>query len=63
MITELLKPILTILISFALRWFFALIGVEIDEGVFNAIVAGIVLWLLTLIGAESARQLMPRLFK
>ena len=50
MFSELLKTVLTIVVSFGLRWLFTAIGVEVDELTFNAIVAGIVLWFLTQLG-------------
>lgn len=63
MLTEVLKPVLVIVVAFLLRWLFAAIGVEIDEGTFNAIVAGIVTWLLALVGVEGARKAAPNTFK
>lgn len=51
-IKQLVEAALTLVIGFALAWFFKFIGVEIDEKVFMAIVAGIVLWILKAIGLE-----------
>lgn len=50
MFSELLKTALALVVSFGVRWLFTAIGVEVDEATFNAIVAGIVLWLLTQLG-------------
>jgi hypothetical protein len=55
MVDNLLASVLTVLVSFLVRWFFAAIGVEIDEALFNTIVAGIVLWFLSLLGADVAK--------
>ena len=63
MTTEFLKLILTVVIGFALRLLLSAIGVEIDEELFNTLVAGIVLWILTLLGMEVAYRLAPRMFK
>lgn len=52
---ELLKAVLTPLVAFALRWFFALIGVPLDETVFWAIVGALVSYFLSLFGVEAAR--------
>jgi hypothetical protein len=49
---EVIASVLTILISFAIKWFFALINVEVPEATFNAIVAGIVLWFMTQLGTR-----------
>lgn len=50
--SQLLESLLVILIGFALNWFLAQIGVELDVAVFNAIVAGIVVWVLRALGLE-----------
>lgn len=60
MLTEVLKPVLVIVVAFALKYALAAIGVELDEATFNAIVAGIVTYLLALVGVEGAHKLMPR---
>ena len=52
MFSELLKTVLTIVIAFLLRLAFAAIGVEIDIVIFDTIVAGIVVWLLTRLGYD-----------
>lgn len=52
---NLLSAALTLVVSFLLRWFFAYINVQIDEQLFNTIVAGIVLWFMTLFGANTTR--------
>lgn len=53
---EVIASVLTILISFALKWFFAFINVEVDETTFNAIVAGIVLWFMTQLGTRKTAE-------
>jgi hypothetical protein len=63
MATELLKPILVIVVAFLLRMVLLAIGVELDEAVFASIVAGIVTWLLALLGVEAARRAAPNTFK
>lgn len=50
MFSELLKTVLTVVVAFGVRWLFTAIGVEVDEATFNAIVGGIVVWLLTQLG-------------
>jgi xanthosine utilization system XapX-like protein len=55
MLTELLQAALTLVASFAVRWLFALIGVELDEATFNAIVAGLVTLLLGLFTVRATR--------
>ncbi len=50
-----LQVVLTVLVAAGLRFLFTLINVEVDEGTFNAIVAGIVIWLLAQIGVDVAR--------
>lgn len=65
--SQLLESLLVILIGFGLSWLMVQIDVELDVGVFNAIVAGIVLWILRLLGLEltfrviaSVRRLLKR---
>jgi hypothetical protein len=60
MLTELLQAALTLAASFAVRWFFALIGVEIDEATFNSIVAGLVTLLLGLFAYRGTRAAIVR---
>jgi len=57
---ELLQAALSLVVAFALRWLLVAIGVELDEGVFIALVAGIVVWLLGLFGVEVARAAKVR---
>lgn len=52
---ELLQAALTLVVAFFLRWFFAAIGIELEEGLFAAIVGAIVAWLLGLFGVGLAR--------
>lgn len=63
MATELLRSVLLLVVAFALRWFLQLIGVEIDDLNFNAIVAAFVAWVLTQLGVEGARRAAPNTFK
>ena len=51
-VNQLLESLLVVLIGFALRWFLAAIGVEIDDTLFNTLVAAMVLWILRLLGVE-----------
>ena len=51
---ELLQAALTLVVAFAVRWFFGLIGFEIDDAVFNTLVGAIVVYLLGLFGVEFA---------
>ena len=61
--SDLLKSVLVILVSFFVRWFFGVIGVEIDDATFNAIVAALVTLFLSLIGVGAAQRAMPNTFK
>jgi uncharacterized protein YacL len=63
MLNELLKSALVLVIGFVLKWFLALIGVEIDPELFNTLVAAIVTYLLALLGLEAAKAKAPRYFK
>jgi uncharacterized protein YacL len=63
MLNELLKAALVLVVSFAIRWFLALIGVEIDPELFNTLVAAIVTYLLALLGLEAAKAKAPKYFK
>lgn len=67
MIAELVAPVLAIVIAFLLRGAIALINkgleilkvearLELDETVFNSLVAGLVVYLLTLLGIEAAAR-------
>jgi uncharacterized membrane protein len=66
MLNELVISVLVLLVSFAVRWFFAQINVQIDEATFNAIVGGIVTILLAWLGmnltAAAAHKFLPSLF-
>jgi len=44
----LLQAALTLVVGFGLKWFFALIGFEVDEATLNALVGAIVAFLLGL---------------
>jgi uncharacterized protein YacL len=63
MLNELLKAALVLVVSFAIRWFLTLIGVEIDPELFNTLVAAIVTYLLALLGLEAAKAKAPKYFK
>lgn len=54
MIEELLKPVLVVVIGYLLKLGLGLIGVQIDEALFNTLVVAIVTYLLGLIFAEPA---------
>lgn len=62
MYRELLLAILTPVVAFALRWFFTLIGFEMDDGTFMALVGAIVLWFINLFLGNVARKANPTLF-
>jgi len=51
---ELLAPVLTIVIGWLVRAALRALKVEFSEETFNALVAAIVVYLLTLLGVESA---------
>lgn len=63
MLNEVLRGVLVILVGAGLRLLLAGIGVEIDEVLFNTIVAGIVVWIMTQLGLEIAKAAAPRYFK
>jgi hypothetical protein len=63
MATELLKPVLVIVVGYLLRLALVALGVELDEPTFNAIVLAIVAYLLALVGVEGARRAAPKTFK
>ena len=46
--SHLLQAALTLVVSFAVKWFFAQIGVSMDDASFAAFVGAIVTWLLGL---------------
>ena len=54
MIGELLKPVLVLVVGYLLRLALSALKVEIDAGVFNALVLAIVTYLLALVGVEGA---------
>lgn len=53
MIESLLKPVLVLLLGYLLRLGLVAIGVQLDEAVFNSIVAAIAAHLLALLGLEG----------
>lgn len=62
MLNELLKSALVLVVSFAVKWLLALIGVVIDDAVFNSLVAGLVTYFLTLFGLAGAAKAAPSYF-
>ena len=54
MVAELLKPVLVVVVAFVLRWFFALIKFQVDDGFLAALVVAIVSYLIALLGIEGA---------
>ena len=62
MLSELVKAALVLVIGFALKWLFGLIGFAIDEASFNALVGAIVAYFLTLFGMEGFKKAAPKLF-
>lgn len=62
MLNELLKSALVLLVSFAVKYVLGLIGVVLDEAVFNSIVAGLVTYFLSLLGIEAAARFAPNYF-
>lgn len=56
MIPELVTPILTILVGWLVREALKKLKVEIDEAVYNTLVAAIVVYLLALLGVETAAR-------
>lgn len=63
MATDLLKPVLVLVVGYLLRLALVALGVELDEATFNAIVLAIVAYLLALVGVEGARRAAPNTFK
>jgi hypothetical protein len=59
MVNELVKAVLVLVVGFLLRLVLVAIGVEIDVATFDAIVAGIVVWVLTLLGMNTLRAVFP----
>lgn len=62
MLSEILLPVLTLVIGYAVRKAFAFLKVEIDDKTYNAIVGSIVAYLVALLGLEAARQAAPSFF-
>jgi len=63
MLPEFIKSVLFVVVAFALRAALNAIGVQLDDTVFNSIVAAIVSYLLALLGFEGVRALFPQRFK
>lgn len=62
MLSELLKAILVPLVAIGLKFLLSAIGVQIDDVLFNTIVAGIVAWILAQLGLEVAARAAPKYF-
>lgn len=60
---QVLSGVLAIVVGAVLRLALAAIGVEIDEVLFNTLVAAIVTWILVQLGLETAKAVAPRYFK
>jgi len=54
MFVELLAPVLTIVIGYLVRAALRAIKVEFDEATYNTLVSGLVVYLLSLLGVQSA---------
>lgn len=54
MLPELVTPILTIVVGWLVREALKKLNVQIDEAVYNTLVAAIVVYLLSLVGVEAA---------
>lgn len=63
MASQLLAPVLTVVVGYLLRLALNAIKVEIDEKIYNSIVAGIVVFLLSAVGVEAAQTFAPALFR
>jgi hypothetical protein len=62
MLSEILQPVLLIVVSYLVRLVFKAIKVELDDKTFMAIVAGLVAWLISLLGLSVAHGVAPTLF-
>ncbi len=60
MLNELLKAVLVPVVAVGLKFVLAAIGVEIDEVLFNTIVAGIVAYILAALGLDVAAKCAPK---
>lgn len=56
MLEQVLRPVLVIVVGFALQWALNALGVALDEGTFVALVGAIVTYLLALLGVEGAAR-------
>lgn len=63
MLNEVIRGVLAIVIGAILKLALAAIGVEIDDVLFNTLVAAIVLWIMVQLGLETAKSVAPRYFK
>jgi len=61
---ELLQAALTLVVAFGVRWFFSLIGFELDEATFIALVGAIVAYLMGIftlkLGYAAKNAIMKR---
>jgi len=55
---DLLQPILVIVVAYLVRAALRVLNVKLEEGVFHALVAAIVVYLLGLLGVEQAARLL-----
>jgi hypothetical protein len=59
---ELLKSVLLVVVSYALKLALAALGVQIDDVLFNTIVAAVVAYVLSLLGLGIAAKFAPKYF-
>ena len=55
---EILQPVLVIVVGYLVRAALRALKVELDEGVFNSLVAAIVVYVLALLGVDAAARLL-----
>jgi predicted membrane channel-forming protein YqfA (hemolysin III family) len=57
---EVIQAVLVIVVGFLLHFAFKFLNIEIDEGTFNAIVAGIVAYIIGLLFADKVAEFLYR---
>lgn len=62
MLSEILLPVLTLVIGYLVKKAFDFFKVELDQATYNALVGAIVAYLVALLGLEAARAAAPSLF-
>ena len=62
MLEKFVEALLFVLVSFGLKFLLGLVGIAIDEVVFNTIVAGVVTALLALFFKAAVKKAVPSLF-